>query len=118
MKHFKSLVGATALLFSVQAQANYACSGKVTDIDLYTNGGVGASIEGIGGGVRLCSVIETEYSTHPETCKVIYSTLLTAKATGSTVRFYFNKGDSTVCSKGNWKHLGDDGLFMVRLEQQ
>jgi hypothetical protein len=86
------------LLSSVLADASYTCSGGVQGVGIEPSTGV-IFAEGIGPleWTKLCSVSKTLNNIEPESCKVIYSTLLTAQTTGKQVRLWFNDGKN--CSK-------------------
>lgn len=86
------------LLFSFNTNAAYTCSGEVKGVSIEpTNGHV--LVERIGPLVwsRLCSVSDDYNGVKAETCKTIYSTLLTAQTTQKPVTMWFNDGKN--CSQ-------------------
>lgn len=78
------------------AWANYACSGPVDWVALMENVVVVNSTQaGINAGY-VCELDTTANGVGAETCKAIYSMLLTAHATGQPVQWAFN--DSLTCT--------------------
>jgi len=92
---------------SAQAKANYTCAGNVKGVSINPKNG-DLLAESIGPLVwpKLCN-LETEMSNvSPETCKIIYSTLLTAQTANKKVTLWFNDGkDCTTSSHPPWETL-------------
>jgi hypothetical protein len=77
---------------SGKANANYVCAGNVKGVSINPKNG-DLLVESIGPLVwpKLCN-LETEMSSvSPETCKVIFSTLLTAQTANKKVTLWFKK---------------------------
>lgn len=92
---------------SSNASAAYTCVGKVSGIAIEPRNG-NVIVERLGPLVwpRLCSV-ESEFNgVSAETCKTIYSTLLSAQMADKTVTLWFNDGkDCSVDSHTPWRTL-------------
>ncbi|WP_102794559.1 hypothetical protein [Bowmanella denitrificans] len=104
------------LTFSFAVSAQHNCAGKVISIDLHAPGDVQITIEGIGTGNILCSLTQKKGLVESETCKAMFSLLLTAKATVTPVRLWFNNDNNTSCDKGNYQDLNKFGFYYLRLE--
>ncbi|WP_123422173.1 hypothetical protein [Gallaecimonas pentaromativorans] len=94
-------------LFSLPACANYTCTGPV----------LGVAIEPKTGDIlveklaslswpRLCSVTSVKNGVSLESCKAVYSLLLSAQAQNKSVILWFNDGkDCTTTSHPTWNML-------------
>ncbi len=96
-------VSAIALFFfALQANANTTCSGKISYLGVDNGGQV---IVANGGGINtICnSNIQSIFQTNPYACRMIYATLLAAKATGQSATIFYNDPNLTSCTQiGNW----------------
>jgi hypothetical protein len=92
---------------TAQANTTYTCTGNVKGVSINPKNG-DLLAESIGPLVwpKLCN-LETELSgVSPETCKVIYSTLLTAQTANKKVTLWFNDSkDCSIDSHPAWKIL-------------
>lgn len=90
----KKLIAALAFFSFTANASDYVCSGFVKGVSLSPNGSL--MVESIGplNWPRLCNVSGTHRSISPETCKNIYSMLLTAQSTKKQVMFWFNDGQN------------------------
>ncbi len=108
-----------SLLFvSGLAFANPTCSGKVSGISLSNSGGVYATIKD-GNSVNLadvvfCGITATAGVFAGETCKALYSMLLTAEAMDKTVTLWFQAANFESCSQ-SWKGLAPFGFYHIRM---
>jgi len=84
-------------LASFNAFSAYTCAGTVTGVGIDPKSG-DVLVEHIGPLTwpRLCNINNNANDITPDTCKVIYSTLLTAQSTKKKVRLWFN--DDKDCS--------------------
>ncbi len=98
----------TILFFSSNAFATYTCTGKVSGVTINPSQGR-VLVESVGGlvWVELCSVEKIFNNINPETCKQIYSLLLTAQTAKKEVMFWFNDENSGMnCSNHpSWQLL-------------
>lgn len=94
-------------------QANHSCTGKVTNLHVNKNGQVYVSATNIASNSYICRLQDMESEQNVisgEVCKVMYSTLMTAKIANKNVTFYFTNDDHA-CSKGDWENLYKDHGF-------
>lgn len=92
---------------SAQVNANYVCTGNVTGVSINPkNGDLLAETVGPLKWPKICN-LETELSgINPATCKIIYSTLLTAQTTNKKVTLWFNDNkDCSTASHPPWETL-------------
>lgn len=97
-KYFKAGVMSVATLFLLasNAWANYSCIGPVYGVAIDVSGSVYAgSIPG-GNWTQLCQISGTVNGVGPESCKAIYTLLITAQTTGRQVQMWFN--DNLTCT--------------------
>ncbi len=112
----KSIVVFLFVFFTSNA-FSFTCIGKVETVDVQPNGHIAASITGVGGSNKICSVSGQRYDFTPEACKAIYSSLLSAFASSKNVKLYFSDGSNdNNCNMGNWNDLSSLGLYYLRLE--
>ena len=90
----KSLALFFLLIFSSSSFSQYVCEGDVKNVTIAPDGQVFAGSIGPLSWPRLCNVSVEENGINPETCKVIYSALLTAQTTGKKASMSFNDGGS------------------------
>jgi len=73
-----------------------------------SSGVVFTTVQGASGPIGVCNVTVTADNTSADTCRSAYAEILTARATGRKIRFYFNSdapslGGITSCSGlGSW----------------
>jgi hypothetical protein len=75
------------------AFAAFACTGKITNLALATDGSLWMSLHGPGVSLvwqNLCSQTGVQNGINPANCKSIYAMLLTAKTTDRNVVFSFD----------------------------
>ncbi len=97
----------TLTLASSNAFATYICSGKVQGVAITPQSGL-VHAERLGPLVwpAICSVDTETSGISVESCKVIYSTLLTAQMASKTVTLWFNDDkDCSVDSHAPWTRL-------------
>ena len=104
----KKVIAILLTFLSTNAFATYTCEGVVEGVSINPKNGR-VLVEKIGDiiWVELCSV-ESEYNyVNPETCKGIYSLLLTAQSSKKKVMLWFDDEDSGMnCSNHpNWQAL-------------
>ena len=92
-------------VFSSSAHATYTCAGPVSGVQISPGGVLSASSYAGLSWVHLCSVEAATNGVSADTCKAIYSMLLTAQATGKSVRLWFNDDPNTCASHGPWTWL-------------
>lgn len=95
------------LVFSSHSWATYTCGGKVTGVAIDPKNQL-VLAESIGPLVwqSLCSVKEQYNGVDAETCKLIFSALLTAQMANKSVTLWFNDGkDCTKASHPSWSTL-------------
>jgi hypothetical protein len=97
------------LVFSHQllAGSRYTCEGKVSGVSINPRNG-GLLVEKIGPLIwaDLCSVEKKYNGITPETCKHIYSLLVTAQVSGKQATLWFNDGlDCSKASHKPWQRL-------------
>lgn len=86
-------------IISVSASASYICEGNVEGVTLNPKSG-SVVVENLAGlrWVRLCSVSQIINGIPAESCKAIYSLLLTAQSTNKGVVMWFNDDKSCTSS--------------------
>lgn len=100
------------------ASAAHSCIGKVTAVDISGPEGVSVTVPGIGSENRLCSLTQASGQYIPEACRAVLASLLSAQATGKTVRLYFLNDTNPSCSKGDFKNFSapEFGWYYLRVE--
>lgn len=94
------IIGLILCFFSYSVSASYTCSGKVKGIAISPkNGRILAERIGPLVWPELCSVKTELEGVSVESCKVIFSTLLTAQMADKTVTLWFN--DDKDCSQAS-----------------
>ncbi|MCW8879704.1 MAG: hypothetical protein OQK51_21810 [Kangiellaceae bacterium] len=93
---------------SLSAHASYTCTGQVTGVSISPSNGK-VLVEKIGDliWVELCSVQSSHNNVEPETCKNIYSLLISAQLSKKEVMLWFNDEDQGMnCSNHpRWRPL-------------
>lgn len=94
------IIGFLLCFFSYSVSATYTCSGKIKGIAINPKSGL-VQAEKIGplAWPALCSVESEVGGVSVESCKVIFSTLLTAQMADKTVTLWFN--DDKDCSQAS-----------------
>lgn len=102
LKRFLSLVIACVLLLTSSAHAQVStvvCTGTVAELGIHLPDKVYVRLTSMNAGVLICSmdaawvVQGTQYgNTSPSTCKAIYSTLLAAKLSQSSIQSMYMDG--------------------------
>lgn len=94
-----------ALMSASPAFATYMCQGPIEAVALNPSGTV--TVVSVASGLNtfyVCQIGSTTNGVTSEVCKAIYSQLLTAKATGQAVQWYFS--DALSCTTHpNWDWL-------------
>jgi len=105
MKRFSSLLVAISIVVSAQASATYTCIGPVKGLTISPKSGqvLAENISGIEWPV-LCNINVVENGVTPESCKNIYSMLLTAQVSKKNVTLWFND-EETCLSHPAWSAL-------------
>ena len=94
--------------FSSVASAGTQCTSTIKGVSLQPNGSVYLEKFGNWNWLSVCSVNTDANRTNPESCKAIYSLLLSAQISGRKVSFWFNNGrDCTACSQESWDWMRD-----------
>lgn len=91
------------------ASAEVNCSGEVTRLDLLlVSGTVVMGIKGGPNAAHMCSVKDGSVinDVPSSVCKVLYSSLLSAKAAGKKATFRFYDHDECTTSDMSWKPAG------------
>ena len=99
-----ALITVVVAVFSMpSAFASYTCGGPVKGLTISPDGQMFAESIGTLSWPRICNVSKAENDIAPETCRVIYSSLLTAQTTGKDVDFTFNdSGNCTSHTAWGW----------------
>ncbi|CAH1555890.1 conserved hypothetical protein [Vibrio jasicida] len=101
------LITALLSLTSFASYGKYTCIGEVKGVSIAPHTG-DVLVEKLGplNWPRLCRVGDDYNGISQETCRIIYSTLLTAQTTNKAVTLWFNdKGDCTDSSHKPWDWL-------------
>lgn len=108
---------AAILAFTAPSQAlagTIVCSGTVDVLSYHADGAFMFKLSSMNNPVFFCNadsewvVAGTPYKTSAETCKMLYATLLSAKATGKPLTNVYLDGDEvpSACNGwGDWKHV-------------
>jgi len=107
MKYLASFLFLISFSLSPNVYATYSCSGVVKGVTIAPTGQVFAESIGSISWPRMCSVSETFNGVSPEACRAVFSTLLTAQATGKEVSLSFDDdaGGGTCTSHPAWGAL-------------
>lgn len=106
-----SVLVATLLSFQVNA-ATVACTGTVEELSYHASNQLMIRLSSMNTPVYICNpssewvVPGTAYRTSAETCRVLYSTFLTARVSGIPIRNLYFDGDdvpATCDTWGSWK---------------
>lgn len=104
---FLLLLMLSIFFYSPLSFAKYTCEGKVQGLSIDPRTGA-LLAEKIGplNWPKLCSITHTSNNISPESCKVIYSSLLAAQMGSKEVKFWFNDGkDCSQKSHTPWQNL-------------
>ena len=104
-------------IYATSANAAIVCTGKLKRVAMSPGGTVQVDY---GYGVHyLCRFTESYGGFSPDTCKAMYSTLLTAFAAKHEVSFYFDSNGYASCADlPNWSALSPAPYHIALLEQQ
>jgi hypothetical protein len=118
MKISKCLAALMALVFvstSPAAFAGYECTGPVQGVSVFlANGDLVAEKVGLVSWPRLCNLRVTANAIPPEMCKIMYTALLTAQASGKTVTLFVNNNTATCATLAGWVYIAD--LYLIRVD--
>ena len=112
IRHRWMVLIAALLAFPAHA-GTVVCTGTVEDISFYADDRFMIRLSNMNTPVFFCNpaaewvVSGTHYRTSAETCKVLYSTFLTARVSGIEIRSLHFDGDdvpATCDSWGSWKY--------------
>ena len=105
MRFIKLPIAMSAILLSQNLYAGQVvCSGKVEILSYHSPDSMMVKLSSMNTAVFFCSpdktwtVAGTNYTTGPETCKVLYSTFMSAQLAGKTVESVYFDGDNTPAS--------------------
>ena len=106
-------------LFSTSVFATHYCDGKVNNLAISSHGNVHANIGTLGEGHTICNVNHKVGDFSPESCKAMYSLLLSAEASQKNLRVYFKNDSDKSCKKSSWKSLPSSayGLYYIRMSR-
>ena len=109
MKNIYTRIGLIGFLFAMNANAGtVVCSGKVAELAYHANNNFMIRLDSMNRAVFFCSpdseftVSGTAYVTGTETCKVLYSTFLSAKMAGKSINAMYFDGDQVPASCDGW----------------
>lgn len=115
-----SLCLSAALSFNASATNAHYCFGKVSNVQLSTNGYVSASFSGVGStplkvtNSVVCNLNGGTDGHTGEYCNAMYSALLLAMSSQNTVTMWFKNNESS-CPTGDWISLISKGLYHFRV---
>lgn len=109
-----ALVSLVLMSATPAALAGYTCGGPVRGVAIDTSGDILA--ESIGPVIwpRLCNIRTAVNGIPPESCKIIYSTLLAAQASGRSVTFWINDPATTCATLAQWQWV--NGFYFLRID--
>jgi hypothetical protein len=102
------LLGLLSLLGSTAHAGTVVCSGKVAQLAYHANDRVMIRLDSMNTPVFFCSpesvfsVAGTTYTTGPETCKLLYSTFLSAQITQKAITSMYFDGDDVPQTCDTW----------------
>ncbi|HEA18114.1 MAG TPA: hypothetical protein ENH88_17055 [Pseudoalteromonas prydzensis] len=106
---------AALILSSNTAFAAHTCGGKITTVDIGSNGALHITVDTIGVGNLVCSISRKVGTIEVDTCKALHSMVLAASMANKNVTLWFNKDDNKDCRKGEWIDLQDHGFYFLRI---
>lgn len=107
---------------SITYAASLSCKGTVDQVAYHADNRFMVKLSSMNRPVFFCnpeqewSVTGTNYKTGPETCKMLYSTLLTAKATQSEVDYIHFDGDAVPASCNDWKAWASANIRYINVK--
>lgn len=117
MKIYKcltALVSFALLSTSSVALAGYTCSGLVRGVSIEAGGDILAESIGPTLWPRLCNIRVNSNGIAPETCKMIYASLLVAQQSGKSVTFWVSDTTTTCTTFTQWQFV--NGLYFLRVD--
>lgn len=94
---------AAAILCAPAMAVDYSCDGPVSGVTVGPGGHVSAAYAGGQSWGYFCQLGNNSNNVSPEACKGILSVLLTAQATGKSVRIWYRDDLSCSTNRGwNW----------------
>lgn len=87
------------------AQAGFDCTGSLSGVTLAPDGGLYMERFKNWNWLKLCNVHTEVNGVNPESCKAVYSLLLTAQTTQKEVTFWFKEGDCSKESQREWAYI-------------
>ena len=102
------LIVALCWLVSVAQAGTIVCSGKVAQLAFHASDRMMIRLDSMNTPVFFCSpesvysVPGTSYTTGPETCKLLYSTYLSAQFANKTISSMYFDGDDVPQSCDSW----------------
>ncbi|MDH0863541.1 hypothetical protein [Mitsuaria sp. GD03876] len=103
-KRIATAAVASLALVASTAHANYSCGGPVTYLGIDMLGDVTVSI-GSYPIHKICNFNGTNGRASAATCKSVYATLLTARATGKTAAIYYDENGYTCSTLPGWQFV-------------
>jgi len=97
------ILGASILFTSLNASANFGCSGSVNYLGMEGNGNVFVSLNDSVHVHAICSVNEQgAFGVTTAACRSMYATLLLAKSTSRDAHLYYSDMAFTCATIPNW----------------
>ena len=107
LKRFAFAVSITVFASAASA-GSLICSGTVDELSYHASGNFMLRLSSMNKAVMFCNpeqewiVPGTTYKTGPEVCKMLYSTFLAAKTTGTPIHNMYWDGDQVPTSCTGW----------------
>lgn len=113
---FLSVVLSLALLSTSTAAlaAVYTCSGPVRGVSIEAGGDVLSESVGSVLWPRFCNIRASSNGIPPETCKLMYASLLVAQASGKSVTFWVNDPVTSCATLAQWQFVS--GVYFLRID--
>ncbi|SMF24230.1 hypothetical protein SAMN02745866_01570 [Alteromonadaceae bacterium Bs31] len=117
----KSLTVLLILLSVPASAATLTCKGKVTVIAYHSPDRFMVQLESMNTPVFFCnpearfSVSGTHYETGPESCKMLYSSLLAAQAQGKYIDYIHFDGDDVPAKCSDWETWRSSNIRYLRV---
>lgn len=87
----KKIIALGLLFASSSVLAGYQCKGTVENVYVHSNGYVVANISYRKDNMYICNITNDWKGVNRDSCKLMFSTLLTAQSTGKRVATYYNQ---------------------------
>jgi hypothetical protein len=113
-KCLSALLSLALLSTTPAALAGYTCSGPVHGVSIEAGGDV--LVESVGSILwpRFCNIRATSNAIPPETCKLMYASLLVAQQSGKSVTFWVEDPATTCATFTQWQFV--NGLYFLRID--